>query len=757
MKALYYDCFAGLSGDMNLGALIDLGVSLEYLKSELSKLGLDHEFELKVYKADKHGIFGTKVDVIDHHQHAHAEVDHSHDHENHGLEHANQGHEHGDHGHDHENHGHDHGDHGHDHGDHGHDHGDHEHDHENHRHAHGDHEHDHGHAHVHQRNYGDIKDIIQRSELNASVKNNSLKVFEIIAIAEAKIHGKSIDEVHFHEVGAIDSIVDVIGSAICLDALKVDTVMASTLEVGSGFVRCAHGLMPIPAPATAEILKGVPIKSDVKKFEMTTPTGAAILKAFVNVFTDEKQFKIDKVGYGLGTRDMDIPNLVRVMLVDLEDHALDHEKAEASKVTYDEDHNWIMETNIDDMSSELLVYAEEKLLKAGALDVYKTPIIMKKGRPAIKLTILAKFKDLEKLQKVVFGETTSIGMRMYPVEKVKIKRSYEMANSEFGPISMKKAYFKGELVNTKPEFEQMKKFALESGLSIKEVYNRVAQSADQKALDVKALRVTDPKFDQLCTQIEGYKKILVAFSGGVDSTFLMKVATDLLGANAAAVTVKSPYIADWEIAEAKELTEKYHMNHQIITVGIPEIIEFNPTDRCYLCKGQIFSTIKAFGKERGFDAVADGSNFDDTKDYRPGMRALKELEIQSPLLECGVTKAEIRNWSKLLGLETWDKPAYACLLTRLPYGTKIDVVDLKMIESAEAFIIGKGIRAVRVRKQGGLARIEIDRKELAKIFDLNLMDEIAMKLKEFGFEQVTVDLSGYQVGSFNKGVVQNEV
>ena len=220
---------------------------------------------------------------------------------------------------------------------------------------------------------------------------------------------------------------------------------SSTLEVGSGFVRCAHGLMPIPAPATAEILKGVPIKSDVKKFEMTTPTGAAILKAFVNVFTDEKQFKIDKVGYGLGTRDMDIPNLVRVMLVDLEDHALDHEKAEASKVTYDEDHNWIMETNIDDMSSELLVYAEEKLLKAGALDVYKTPIIMKKGRPAIKLTILAKFKDLEKLQKVVFGETTSIGMRMYPVEKVKIKRSYEMANSEFGPISMKKAYFKGEL------------------------------------------------------------------------------------------------------------------------------------------------------------------------------------------------------------------------------------------------------------------------------------------------------------------------
>ncbi len=733
MKALYYDCFAGLSGDMNLGAMIDLGVSLDMLKSELSKLGLDHEFELKVYRADKHGIFGTKVDVIDLHEHSH---DNGHDH----------GHDHGHkHNHDHS-HNHEH---------------DHSHDH-NHEHEHNhDHDHGHDHDHTHQRNYGDIKHIIEQSTLSEDVKKRSLAVFDIIARAEAKIHGKTIDEVHFHEVGAIDSIVDVIGAAICLEALKVDKVIASTLEVGSGFVRCAHGLMPIPAPATAEILSGVPIKSDVKKFEMTTPTGAAILKAFVSDFTDEKQFKIEKVGYGLGTRNMDIPNLVRVMLVDIENGRGDshesHESFKANSVSYDDDHNWLMETNIDDMSSELLVYAEEKLLAAGALDVYKTPIIMKKGRPAIKLTILAKYKDLEKLQKVVFSETTSIGMRMYPVEKVKIKRTYEMANTEFGPISMKKAYFKDELVNTKPEFEQMKKFAQASGLSIKEVYNRVAQSGAHQSMDVKVLREKDKKFNQLCQKIESYHKILVAFSGGVDSTFLLKVATELLGDDAAAVTVKSPYIADWEIAEAIEITEKHHMRHEIITVGIPEIIANNPTDRCYLCKGQIFSTIKAFGKERGFDFVADGSNSDDTKDYRPGMRALKELEIQSPLLECGVTKDEIRTWSKQLGLETWDKPAYACLLTRLPYGTLIDVADLRMIEAAEAFIIKKGIRAVRVRKQGGLARIEIDRKELSKIFDLNLMDEIATKLKEIGFEQVTIDMSGYQVGSFNKGVVQNEV
>jgi conserved hypothetical protein TIGR00299 len=286
-----------------------------------------------------------------------------------------------------------------------------------------------------------------------------MKVFLLIATAEAKIHGKTVDEVHFHEVGAIDSIVDVVGAAICLDALGVDKVMASTVEVGSGFVRCAHGLMPIPAPATAEILKGVPISSKVEKFEMTTPTGAAILSAFVDEFTNQKNFAIDKVGYGLGSRNLDIPNLVRVMLVDLDES--------------NEPSQWILESNIDDMSSEQLVYAEERLFNAGALDVYKTPIIMKKGRSAIKLTILAQEKDIKQIQRTLFTETTSIGMRMYPVEKVKIERRFETIETEFGPISLKKAYFEGELVNVKPEYEQIKAYALETGLSIKEVYRRI--------------------------------------------------------------------------------------------------------------------------------------------------------------------------------------------------------------------------------------------------------------------------------------------
>ncbi len=430
MKALYYDCFAGLSGDMNLGAMIDLGVDFDLLRGTLSKLGLDAEFELKMSRADKNGIFGTKIDVIDKH------VVHGHDHD------------HAPHDHEHEHHDHEH------------------HDHEHHKHAH--------HGHDKLRDFKDIRTIIALSTLSKRVKEDSLKVFQIIAEAEAKIHGKAVEEVHFHEVGAIDSIVDVVGAAICLELLDITTVLASTVEVGSGFVRCAHGLMPIPAPATAEILRGVPIKSDVKKFEQTTPTGAALLKAFVTEFTDEKAFKIEKIGYGLGTRNLDIPNLVRVLLVELSAFKIiETDKMNSDSHTKSDEAQWILETNIDDMSSEFLVYAEERLFELGALDVYKTSIIMKKGRPAIKLTILAKHKDIKALQKVVFSETTSIGMRMYPVEKVKIHRKYEIADTSYGPISLKMAYFEEACVNVKPEYEQIKKIALETGLPVKRVYQDI--------------------------------------------------------------------------------------------------------------------------------------------------------------------------------------------------------------------------------------------------------------------------------------------
>jgi len=445
MSILYYECFAGLSGDMNLGAMIDLGVDVNQLRTELSKLGLDTAFELRYKKDEKHGIYGTKVDVIDlenHDDHGH-EHDHTHDH----------GHTH-DHNHDHAH-------------DHGHDHThDHTHDHA-HDHTH-NHDHAHDHAHVH-RNFASIKAMIMASALSDRVKRDSVGMFFIIAEAEAKIHHKTIDEVHFHEVGAIDSIVDIVGAAICMEILEIESVMASSLEVGSGFVKCAHGLMPIPAPATAEILKGVPIKSRVSGFEMTTPTGAAILKYYASQYTDHPEHVIEQVGYGLGTRNLEIPNLVRVMRV----KGLSPEK--------DKPKQWILETNIDDMSSELLVYAEEQLFKAGALDVYKTPIIMKKGRPAIKLTILAWENTIKALQKVVFSETTSIGMRMYPVEKVKIQRVFKEVATSLGVVPVKLAYFDGECVNTKVEYEALKKIAEETGASIKVVKQRIEREIENHA------------------------------------------------------------------------------------------------------------------------------------------------------------------------------------------------------------------------------------------------------------------------------------
>lgn len=271
-------------------------------------------------------------------------------------------------------------------------------------------------------------------------------------------------------------------------------------------------------------------------------------------------------------------------------------------------------------------------------------------------------------------------------------------------------------------------------------------------ITVSMLRKADEKFNKLCEVIEQYNGLVVAFSGGVDSTFLVKVASEILGEKAIALTVISPYIAQWEIEEARELTNHLGINHRFIEVGIPEEIKNNPVDRCYLCKGKIFGTIKAFASEMGIDVVADGSNFDDTKDYRPGMRALAELEIQSPLMTCEITKEEIRAWSKLLALETWNKPPYACLLTRLPYNTLVDVSELRMIESAEAYLIGRGIRAVRVRKHGNIARIEIETSEIEKVFNVQTMREISEVLKSFGFEYVTLDLEGYTMGSFNRNV-----
>jgi len=246
MNILYYDCFSGISGDMNLAAMMDLGVPKEYLVEELKKLDINDEYELNITKEVKNGISGTKVNVDLKSHHHHDE-----------------------------------------------------------------------HNHHHHRNLKDIEDIIKTSDLKEKVKNLSLNIFKIVAEAEAKVHNKELYEVHFHEVGATDSIIDIVGAAVCCDYLDIEEIFCSTVEVGSGFVHCAHGVLPVPAPATVEILKDVPIRKGSVPFEATTPTGAAILKSLVKQFTDREEFKILKVGYGIGYKDFDkIPNVLRVFIAE---------------------------------------------------------------------------------------------------------------------------------------------------------------------------------------------------------------------------------------------------------------------------------------------------------------------------------------------------------------------------------------------------------------------------------------------------------
>ncbi|HBF39437.1 MAG TPA: nickel pincer cofactor biosynthesis protein LarC, partial [Firmicutes bacterium] len=411
--------------DMNLGALLDLGVDKTYLIQELSKLHVDAEYEIKITKAMKMGISGTKVDVIlnnqDHdeaepEQHGHDE----HDHSGHDL---------------------------------------HDHHHELQLELHHEHQH---------RNLQDIEKIINGSSLNDTVKKMSLDMFLRIARAEAKIHGKSLEEVHFHEVGATDSIVDIVGAAIALDYLQVDKIMASTVQVGGGFVKCAHGLLPVPAPATLEILKDIPMKAGLVAFETTTPTGAAILAANVAKFIDQMELSVTKIGYGIGNRDLDVPNVLRVYL------------GTAAEDSTEMDEQYILETNIDDMNPELYSYVEERLFEMGALDVFRTPIIMKKGRSAIKLSILVDKNREKEVQGVIFRETTSIGIRKYRVEKIMLQREFVTLQTQYGPIRIKESYYEGTMVKYKAEYEDCKKAAQEYQVPIGQVYRTVDQAMEKQ-------------------------------------------------------------------------------------------------------------------------------------------------------------------------------------------------------------------------------------------------------------------------------------
>lgn len=260
---------------------------------------------------------------------------------------------------------------------------------------------------------------------------------------------------------------------------------------------------------------------------------------------------------------------------------------------------------------------------------------------------------------------------------------------------------------------------------------------------------TNVKYNNLIQYLKSFKKLAIAFSGGVDSTLLAYLAKEALHNNITAYTINTPYIPRWEIEEAENFAIKHAINHKVIEFPLLAEIKENPKDRCYICKRHLFTHMKQEAQNDGYTMLADGTNFDDTNDYRPGIKALKELGIVSPFLETGTTKAEIRRYSQQLNLPTWEKSAYACLLTRIPYGQVIKNGEFKRIEQAERFLFSLGFEGCRVRIHENLARIEIKPEHFEKMLNSGLFQRISAQLKEYGFSYVTLDMEGYKMGSFN--------
>ena len=276
------------------------------------------------------------------------------------------------------------------------------------------------------------------------------------------MHGISVDHVHFHEVGAVDSIIDVVGAAICFNALNVEAVHVSTVELGSGFVNCDHGRLPVPAPATAEIIKGIPVKKGGVDFEATTPTGAAILATLGTDFNPGLAIKIEKTAYGIGQKDHpDVPNLLRVFLGQtIPDPGTGHDALH-------------IECNIDDMNPEFFDYISDRLFKTGASDVFFSNIIMKKGRPGIVLNVICETEIADSVKNIIFTESTSLGIRTFPFKKDTLVRKFEIINTVYGDLTVKRSYYNGTEVSCKPEYEDCKRIASDKGIPVKEVYNNI--------------------------------------------------------------------------------------------------------------------------------------------------------------------------------------------------------------------------------------------------------------------------------------------
>jgi uncharacterized protein (TIGR00299 family) protein len=456
MKTLYLDLISGIAGDMFIAALLDLGVDAHKLERELRKLRLGG-YHLHISRQQRSAIAGVKFDV-------HLAHDHDHAHTPAGHEHS---HAHGHH------HGH----------------------HHDHPHAHS---HEHHHDHVHeehdhngQRNFAEIRKLISHSKLSAWVKQKSIAVFQRIAEAEGKIHGLPPAEVHFHEVGAVDSIVDIVGAAIALEMLGKPRVFASPVTEGTGWIDCAHGKFPVPAPATLAILgaRKIPVSQCKEPHELVTPTGAALLAEFVENFGAMENLVAEKIGFGLGTQEnLTRPNVLRAVLGSGDKRRVtsDTKRADteilspatrhSSLLDWETDRVAVLETNLDDSPGEILGAFVETALSAGALDVFHTPIQMKKNRPGVLLTVLCAEAEADKFAELILRETTAFGVRKTIAERRKLRRDFADIKTAFGKVTVKIGKLGGKVIQAAPEFESAKKLAAQTGVPVKQIFEAVAKT-----------------------------------------------------------------------------------------------------------------------------------------------------------------------------------------------------------------------------------------------------------------------------------------
>jgi uncharacterized protein (TIGR00299 family) protein len=403
MKIAYFDCFAGASGDMLLGALLDSGLSVDALKTELAKLHLTH-YDLQHKKVVKKGIGGSQALVI---------IDQNHHHQR-------------------------------------------------------------------QHHLCDIKEIIDNSDLKPSVKMKSNRIFNRLAEAEAKVHQTTVENIHFHEVGAMDAIIDVVGTVAGLELLGIDAVSSSPLHVGTGFIQCAHGTLPVPAPATAELIRNIPVYSTGVKGELLTPTGAAILTTLAFVFGPMPAMTVNTWGYGAGTCDPEIPNLLRMAIGQTPNLLGSYETEQVA----------VLETNIDDMTPQIYDHVIERLLSQGVMDVFLSQAQMKKNRPGTLVTVVCKPEMISQVSDFLMHETTTIGLRWRIDHRIKAGRTLKKVPTSYGKVGIKVAFKGDEITNIAPEYEDCKRLALEKDVPLKEVMAAARSAISNSIPDLKQQIIT---------------------------------------------------------------------------------------------------------------------------------------------------------------------------------------------------------------------------------------------------------------------------